>query len=654
MRRWLRVPCASRDERGTSLVLALAFMTLFGVGAAMLAQFGAASFQTVKAVRDQRASVYAAQGAVDTAIDYVRGNSGLGTNGGPCLTAAAPLSMPAVAGHTIDATCTGQTPAGGGGSSSGNFPSQALLTLATGSEVGVNVGSFFTGTTHFGGPVFSNSGIAANQLFGQGALDAGTFPVTARGPCTGTITGTPVACNVGAGGHPEGNDPNYPSPLSTIPARQTVPACPAAANKIVTFNPGFYDDEAALTNLTDGHCANAVLWFKPGAYYFDFDLASTGNVWQITDPSINIVGGTPKGWSTTSATRPPIPAPGACKTDTDPTPNDGVQFVWGGDSQWLFVAGNTELCASPDANGRELVLYGQKTGTTAPTSATLKATGGTASPAWPTPLTPSTAVNAIDGAVTTANLSGKNATGLVTSTGYNASAIPGGSLFGSVQLKVAHSESTPASVSTLTATVNGTGASCAVPVTARTVTGTDTYNVPCITSLAQLSGLNVAYKGQLIGTGSATPTSALNLDGIEVVVNYTPPALRAQFGCILVPGGFLAQSSGACSMVALTSLFGGSFYLNGTVYAPLARLDLELTFSTKVQVTRGMIARAVGLWDPPGISQINTNISVPPALRSVVFLGRVDGVRRVRAVVDFTDTPAPGSQAVVAAWSVSR
>jgi hypothetical protein len=164
----------------------------------------------------------------------------------------------------------------------------------------------------------------------------------------------------------------------------------------------------------------------------------------------------------------------------------------------------------------------------------------------------------------------------------------------------------------------------------------------------------VAYKGQLIGTGSGTPTSALNLDGIEVVVNYTPPALRAQFGCILVPGGFLAQSSGACSMVALTSLFGGSFYLNGTVYAPLARLDLELTFSTKVQATRGMIVRAVGLWDPPGISQINTNISVPPALRSVVFLGRVDGVRRVRAVVDFTDTPAPGSQAVVAAWSVSR
>jgi hypothetical protein len=221
----LRVPRQARDERGTSLVIALAFMTLFGVGSAMLAQFGAVSFQTVKSVRDQRASVYAAQGAVDTAIGYVRGNSSLGTLGGPCLN---PLPMPAAAGHSIDATCTGQAPAGGGGGSSGaSFPSQALLTMATGSEVGINVGSFFAGTTHFGGPVFSNSGISANQIFGQGALDTGTFPVTARGACTGTITGTPVTCNVGAGGHPEGNDPNYPSPVSTIPAHQNVPACPA-------------------------------------------------------------------------------------------------------------------------------------------------------------------------------------------------------------------------------------------------------------------------------------------------------------------------------------------------------------------------------------------------------------------------------------------
>jgi hypothetical protein len=436
-----------------------------------------------------------------------------------------------------------------------------------------------------------------------------------------------------------------------------VPACPAAASKIITFAPGFYDDEASLTNLTNGGCSNAVLWFQPGAYYFDFDINGGGNVWFVADPSINIVGGTPKGWSTTSATRPAIPAPGACKIDADPSPNTGVQFVWGGDSQWLFAAGSTELCASPDANGRELVLYGQKTGgTSTPASATLKPTGAGTISGWPNPITPVGALNAIDGTVTTAALSGANKTASMTLTGYDASAIPADSAINSVQLRVAHRESVPASVSTLTATVNGngSGASCAVPITLRPTLGTDTpnYTVPCITTLAQLSSLNVAYAGKLVGTG--TPSSSLDLDGLEVVVNYTPPALRAQSGCILVPGGFLAFNPSTCSFIALTSLFGGTFYLNGTVYAPLARLDLELTFATKVQATRGVIVRSIGLWDPPGVSTISTNISVPPSIRSVVFIGRVDTVRRVRAVVNFTDTPVVGSQVVVSSWSISR
>jgi hypothetical protein len=103
--------------------------------------------------------------------------------------------------------------------------------------------------------------------------------------------------------------------------------------------------------------------------------------------------------------------------------------------------------------------------------------------------------------------------------------------------------------------------------------------------------------------------------------------------------------------VALTSLFGGQFLLNGTVYAPLARLDLELTFATRVQITRGMIARSVGLWDLPAPGAISNSVWVPPAVRSTVFIGRVDGVRRVRAVVDFTDAPTVGSQAVVRTWT---
>ena len=656
MRRWLRVPSPSRDERGTSLVLALAFITLFGVGAALLAQFGQISFKTVQSVRDQGAAVYAAQGAVDTAIDNVRSNAALGANGGSCPK----LQYKAlVAGHSIDATCAGQAPSGGG-SSGASLPGLSLLTMATGSEPGVNVGSFFQpGTAHFGGGVFSNSGISANQWGGQGSMDAGSSPVTARGACTGTITGNPVTCNVPAGGHPEGNDPNYPSPLSSIPAHQTVPACPGG-NKVASFMPGFYDDVTGLNNLTQ-NCPNAVLWFKPGAYYFDFGVSGGQNdAWILTDGSVNIVGGTPKGWSTTSPTRPTIPTPGACKVDTDPAPNTGVQFVWGGDSQWLIGSGNVELCASPDANGRELVLYGQKTnGTPTPASVTLtpaqNGAGATAISGWKSPLNPSNAINAIDGTVTTAALSGRSATASITVGGYNVSSIPAGSTITSVQLRIAHRESAGTStVSSLIATLNGSnGQHCNMNVTNRPTLGTDPlYSTSCLQDVSDLQGLNVVYAAQLSGSGS--PSASLDLDGLEVVINYTPPALRAQTGCILVPGGFFAFNPSTCSFVGLTSLFGGQFFLNGTVYAPLARLDLELTFATKVQLTRGVIVRSIGLWDPPPSATISNNISVPPSVRSVVFVGDVDNVRRVRAVVDFTDTPTVGSQAVVKSWAISR
>jgi hypothetical protein len=146
----------------------------------------------------------------------------------------------------------------------------------------------------------------------------------------------------------------------------------------------------------------------------------------------------------------------------------------------------------------------------------------------------------------------------------------------------------------------------------------------------------------------------LELDGIEVLVTYTPPALRAQSGCILVPGGFPAQSSGACSLVALTSLFGGKFYVTGTVYAPLARFDLEFTFSTNVQLTRGVVLRSIGIWDPPWSTTATPIISVPASGRTVTFIGNVDDARRVRAVVNFVDNPTPGAQVDVTSWSVTR
>jgi hypothetical protein len=644
----------ARGQEGTSLVLALAFMTLFGVFAGLLAQFGAESFKTTSAVRDQRAAVYGAEGAVDTAIDYVRGNTSFGTNGGTCPS----VYLPTPSGHTnAYATCTGQASAVGGVNAS--LPSQALLTTATGSEDGITVGSvlgLFPGGFDVNGGVFSNSDIQANQsFFGPDVLDAGSNPVSARGSCSGTIRGNPVTCNLGSSSHPEGNDPNYPSPLSSVPTHQIVPACPSSGNKVIAFTPGFYDDEAGLNALTSGGCHNAVLWFQPGAYYFDFDWKSgdTSATWTIDDSTVDVVGGTPKGWSPTNPTHPSIPSPGACKTDTDPDPNDGVQFVFGGDSRMQGILADIELCATPDASGRELAIYGQKSGVVSatPTTVTLEPTangsGVTGVSGFANPLSPSNAMNAIDGVLTTATVTGNSKIVSMTTKGYDASSIRSDSQFGSIAVHIAHREATPTAMGNVTLTLNSTnGTTCSTTLTKRSTLTPDTWVPPCVNSIDDLQGLTFKYSVQMNSTGN--PSSLFSLDGIDAQVTYTPPALRTESGCVTQVG------SGGCDLVLLSSSFNGSFYVNGTVYAPLARFDLEFGLSTRVRLSRGTVVRSIGLWDPPADSSTVPIISVPASGRTVTFIGNVDNTRRVRAVVNFVDNPTPGAQVDVTSWSVTR
>jgi hypothetical protein len=149
------------------------------------------------------------------------------------------------------------------------------------------------------------------------------------------------------------------------------------------------------------------------------------------------------------------------------------------------------------------------------------------------------------------------------------------------------------------------------------------------------------YAAQLAASGN--PSATLDLDGLEPVVTYTPPALRAETGCVTTVGG--------CTLVTVTSKFA-SFYSSGTVYAPLATFDFDLQNTTGLQVQRGMIVRSITLRNPPATNPPVPSMSVPAPGRSVVFIGEVDRLRRVRAVVNFSDTPTVGSHATVTNWSV--
>jgi len=90
-----------REEDGQALLIALAFLVFFGLVIAFILGFAEASVRATVNLREQRAVVYAADGAMDGAIQYGRWNLEVGAFGKvPCVTYSATLN-----GQTATVTC---------------------------------------------------------------------------------------------------------------------------------------------------------------------------------------------------------------------------------------------------------------------------------------------------------------------------------------------------------------------------------------------------------------------------------------------------------------------------------------------------------------------------------------------------------------------
>ena len=70
-----------RDEEGQVLLLALGFLLFFGLVIGAMLTFADTSVRGAERLREQRASVYAADGAVDAAIQVGRSDTGVGAYG---------------------------------------------------------------------------------------------------------------------------------------------------------------------------------------------------------------------------------------------------------------------------------------------------------------------------------------------------------------------------------------------------------------------------------------------------------------------------------------------------------------------------------------------------------------------------------------------
>lgn len=539
MRRGRRV---RRSEEGSALIIALIFITVISVAVAAILSFSEVGLKASKAYnfKERAKSSYAGEGGVAAAIQRY-------STTGPCNNFTTPL----VKGATPDqdspmnergtiVRCEGPQPAG----RKATQPVNALLSLGAGSNDGIKS----TQELHLIGDVFSNTTISptATMVVQEGE-------VSALGTCTGpiqTVPATPLRCvNTNPPNPPgladplRGRDPYYSAGATTVPVRRTppLPDCSAAAGWLVEIEPGFYDDAEALSAHTGpGSCNDKVVWFKRGTYYFDLGFRGGSNTWLVTNPTVVVVGGTPKNadlvWNPVDP-RPTLSVPGSCDTS-----QPGVQLVAGGATQLRVEQGRMELCATPSANNnQQIALFGLGP---PPDDGVhrLDASDIASSAAGFAPALNAQTIEESPAAIATATLTESEPAASFASIAFEAfrPGVPSGSVIEAVSLVVRHREPEVDSQVDISFTADFTGSTCKPggEVTApqripSASEGLTTIPIDLVTACGsgiakpeELEGLAVTYDVALAAPVAPGAKATPELDGLVMEVTYRIPSTR--------------------------------------------------------------------------------------------------------------------------------
>lgn len=634
-----------QDDRGAMLVIAMVVVTTIALVVGTLLTRSDGSVRATVALRQVAGAAYAADGAAQVAINdlrtgYHRGNAepagwvytnkigtgcfGYNADGSTVDTLPLPSFYPASDSSgqgptSAYVTCTPEDDTGEQGSvvpiTNANKPGNAILTLGGGGESGFTFKTNGSGGAfRVRGGIWSNSTIVRDN---NGTLES-TESIRAHAGCSPASAMSAPVVSCSAGTVP---DPGYASDIDllgggAVPPLRTPPS--TCSSGTATLQPGYYDDAGKLNALTPNGGSNCTVRLLPGTYYFDFhnngagsyDLGTTtgsAHTWSV-------LSGTVLGGTLTSDTT----VPGRCVSPIDDAHADGVQLVFGGDSRIVVDKGATmEVCGSYRADRPPIAIYGQRTG--AATTSTLA--GPTALTATGTPtvtagtFTGATAANlqSADGDQTTnanlavwtrGNTGGTTATGSITMTGFAPpTPLPQGTILTGARVKVTHRMTAGSDSLTLTPDA-GPGLS-SVTLPARTTLGTDEVD---LSSAGNWAAFAKAVHDNGFSGASLTFDASLNknqtaqLDAVRLELTYALPALRAQTGSVAAPGGD-----------PVVTALGNStlFYVQGTTYAPLASLNLQLNNISESVFRFGVIARSLSVFETGSFAYPGAVIELP-------------------------------------------
>ncbi len=628
----------SNGDTGSALAIALVFLMVFGVYVGIVLEFSTTGQRSTLSVRDEGAATYAAGGALEGAINEVAGSSTVGVDPGtssppvssPCFTLpAGELDNPA----PITVECQPRENSGAVAGSPASQPGQALLALSGHPAEGVAL----TGSAD----VSTDGSVHANRLLDVpgGARLTSSTEIKA-GTCSVAGTATP-ACVTG----PVPGDPGWGGP-TTYP--EVVTSLPSCSGRVARLDPGTYLSRTNLQRVIN--CANTVVWFTPGVYYFDF---RDGNRELVIGNGDVVVGGTPSGWVPGTTPSNALPVPTAANPDTSACDENsqGVDFVFGDDSRIdVRSRGSMQLCAErTGSTSQHVVLRGLAT-TSAPLPAAVPSAG----------------------AATRARQSGSGtrwsqvARGAVVDGRTARVVVPAAGSSRTVRIGPFPADLVPPEATGISVTVTATHSRTGSGTTRVRVTDGGGTALPwaalapddaVVTGPALTPTLVNAMYVEIAVTGGGAGTTTETLDGITVAVDFSAPMRPTS-------GTGSATPYGAGAPTALLSSAGSAantvLALHGTVYAPLGAVDLAMTNVPYEVIDRGIVARHLRLAMTSAPGYAGALVSVPALARSprVVILVAQDagGGRLARALVRFTDPSGPGpagrAAAEVLEWSV--
>jgi hypothetical protein len=630
MRRFRRSRRHAGGDEGAVLILALAFLAAFGLLAGTVLSLGTTSFRVTASVRDDAASTYANDGAIDGAVNALSTTTTLGAHGtdvAGCFTLpAAAIAGGSSAASSVAVRCLGRSNSATTVAApvAGSQPAQAILAGGTNAAEGVNLTA---GTPNVLGNVVSRSRIAVPSDSSLGVTGVATTPTCT---VTGTLHANTNQCGTAtAAADPGATDVAWAPPdLGTAaapasaypPPIDVMPACAA----IVALSPASFYSAAALNTLFSG-CPNATYQFAPGTYLFDFQDtgASSARVWNIANANTTVVGGALATATTCNAA------------------SSGVEFVFAGESQLNVTAGNVNLCAAFTATTQHIAVYGLKTaGTMYDTD--VKTPKSTTMTGWTLPggKTGPQTLAAVDGVKATTTLTTNGATS--TLTGPIGSLVPPDATITDASLTVNYTETGNGSLDFHAYFANGT---VLFPIGVNPCPGScgpsDTWAcgaaqpITCGTAGVTPSVVNPVTV-EVTATDNANATYTATIDSLVVSFTYTEP-LSASSGCLLTA----PYPASGCALLKVTgSAPSTALNIDGTIYSWLAPIDLSAKLQPVVVVDRGIVARDVQLGLTPANPCQGPLVALAAAgtsPREVMTEASVAGTAVARAEVCFSD-----------------